>query len=522
MRVRAATALERLRKLRGAAHRDRPRLARHLARRRERARRNRSRCIRRRTCSRWSTSCPTAMRPRLGKAAARPRRSCSTCRVHAATSARCCRCFRARSPSLDLSSYDLVMSISHAVAKGVRVHAAQLHVCYCHTPMRYAWDLRDTYLRRAALAAGWLRPLANPVLDRLRDWDRREQRGRHGVRRNLALHRRAHPPLLRPRRPRVIYPPVDTEFFTPPRTAPRARTRLFHCIALGPLQADRRHRRGVRARCPERRSWSPATAPTWRASALSRVGQRRVRRAMSRESACASSCATRARSCSPPRRISASLPLEAQACGTPVIAYGRGGARETIARRGASTRPGSSSTAIGRGDRRRACGVRSAVTPAIDAAACRRNAAAFSARALSPRNDRIHRRRTAPRRSDRSAADGPHRYSSRTPRCSRRCCAFSIRCCGRPSASCLSRSISHGDAPPDHYSADPRGGALAVAVVFPPVRPLRAAARRQPRRASCATRSAHGCCSPRSSAALLFVTKMGDTYLARVGQRCGC
>ena len=49
--------------------------------------------------------------------------------------------------SLDVSRYDIVISVSHAVAKGVRTRNDQLHICYCNTPMRYAWDLRDQYLR---------------------------------------------------------------------------------------------------------------------------------------------------------------------------------------------------------------------------------------------------------------------------------------------------------------------------------------------------------------------------------------
>src|SRR4029453_8806499 len=47
--------------------------------------------------------------------------------------------------SLDLAAYDLVVSVSHAVAKGVRTREGQLHICYCLTPIRYPWDLRETY-----------------------------------------------------------------------------------------------------------------------------------------------------------------------------------------------------------------------------------------------------------------------------------------------------------------------------------------------------------------------------------------
>ena len=49
--------------------------------------------------------------------------------------------------SLDVSAFDVVISNSHAIAKNVRTHERQLHVCYCLSPMRYAWDLREQYLR---------------------------------------------------------------------------------------------------------------------------------------------------------------------------------------------------------------------------------------------------------------------------------------------------------------------------------------------------------------------------------------
>ncbi len=74
--------------------------------------------------------------------------------------------------SLDVAAFDLVISSSHAVAKGVRTHRGQLHICYCYTPMRYAWDLQDQYLRRARLDRGPRGWLARQLLARLRTWDR--------------------------------------------------------------------------------------------------------------------------------------------------------------------------------------------------------------------------------------------------------------------------------------------------------------------------------------------------------------
>jgi len=72
----------------------------------------------------------------------------------------------------DLSSYDLVVSDSHAVAKGARTRPGQTHVCYCHTPARFAWTMNATYAREAAGRARWTRPLVDRALARFRAWDR--------------------------------------------------------------------------------------------------------------------------------------------------------------------------------------------------------------------------------------------------------------------------------------------------------------------------------------------------------------
>jgi glycosyltransferase involved in cell wall biosynthesis len=78
---------------------------------------------------------------------------------------------------LDVSGYDVVVSSSHAVAKGVRTTKGQLHLSYVHTPMRYAWELRDEYLRAAGLERGPLGWAARFTLERLRRWDMRSARG---------------------------------------------------------------------------------------------------------------------------------------------------------------------------------------------------------------------------------------------------------------------------------------------------------------------------------------------------------
>jgi len=71
----------------------------------------------------------------------------------------------------DLSSYDLIISSSHAVAKGVLTNPNQLHICYCHSPIRYAWDLHYQYLRGAGLNTGVKGIFVKYILHRIRQWD---------------------------------------------------------------------------------------------------------------------------------------------------------------------------------------------------------------------------------------------------------------------------------------------------------------------------------------------------------------
>ncbi len=78
---------------------------------------------------------------------------------------------------LDLSGYDLVISSSHAVAKGVLIGPDQLHICYCHSPIRYAWDMQHQYLRESGLDRGIKGMLARYLLHKIRNWDARTANG---------------------------------------------------------------------------------------------------------------------------------------------------------------------------------------------------------------------------------------------------------------------------------------------------------------------------------------------------------
>ncbi|HCO0229141.1 TPA: glycosyltransferase family 4 protein, partial [Escherichia coli] len=78
---------------------------------------------------------------------------------------------------LDVSSHDVVISSSHAVAKGVLTGPDQLHISYVHSPIRYAWDLQHQYLREAALDSGIKGILAKYILHKMRVWDSRTSNG---------------------------------------------------------------------------------------------------------------------------------------------------------------------------------------------------------------------------------------------------------------------------------------------------------------------------------------------------------
>ncbi|ULH15300.1 glycosyltransferase [Deinococcus sp. KNUC1210] len=112
----------------------------------------------------------------------------------------------------DLTEYDTIISSSHAVAKGVLVGAGQLHISYIHSPIRYAWDLYQQYLREANLTSGIKAVLAKIVLHYIRLWDH-STANRVDV--FLANSQYVATRIWRTyRRPaKVLYPPVDVDRF---------------------------------------------------------------------------------------------------------------------------------------------------------------------------------------------------------------------------------------------------------------------------------------------------------------------
>lgn len=115
---------------------------------------------------------------------------------------------------LDVSGYDLVISSSHAVAKGVLTGADQLHISYVHTPIRYAWDLQHQYLRESNLQYGVRSVLARMLLHYIRNWDARTRDGvDHYIANSAFVARRIRKTYGR--HASVIHPPVDVDAFTP-------------------------------------------------------------------------------------------------------------------------------------------------------------------------------------------------------------------------------------------------------------------------------------------------------------------
>ena len=113
---------------------------------------------------------------------------------------------------LDVSSHDIILSSSHAVAKGVITGPDQLHISYVHSPIRYAWDLQHQYLRESSLDRGLKGALAKLILHKIRIWDYRTANGvDHFVANSQFIARRINK--IYGRKSDVIYPPVDVNRF---------------------------------------------------------------------------------------------------------------------------------------------------------------------------------------------------------------------------------------------------------------------------------------------------------------------
>lgn len=224
----------------------------------------------------------------------------------------------------DLSSYDLVVTSSYAVAKGVLTGPNQLHLCYCHSPVRYAWDLQHQYLHQWRLDRGLKAMMATAILHKLRIWD---HVGSNGVDRFMANSRFIARRIWKTyrRKSTVVYPPVDTDSFTP------GGERGDEYISVSRIVGYKRIDLLVEAfrKMPDRRLNIIGTGEDLESlrilappnvTFLGRLPHDQLLGHLRRAKAFLFAA----------EEDFGISPVEAQACGVPVIAYGRGGALETI------------------------------------------------------------------------------------------------------------------------------------------------------------------------------------------------
>jgi len=236
----------------------------------------------------------------------------------------------------DLDRFDLVVSLSHCCAKSIVRPARARHLCYCLTPMRYAWDQFDAYFGPDRIGPMGSR-LMRPVMARLARWDRDTS---SRVDRYVAISHYVAGRIGRyyNRKATVVYPPVNTEFFTPdPASLRRSDDQALVVSALVPykridLAIEACRLAGIPLTIagdgPERaeleRRAAASGAPV---TFLGRVSDDEVRHLYRRA----------AMTLLPGEEDFGIVPLEAQACGRPVVALGRGGALETIVDGGTGT-----------------------------------------------------------------------------------------------------------------------------------------------------------------------------------------
>ncbi|MBC2581565.1 glycosyltransferase [Clostridium sp. DJ247] len=220
----------------------------------------------------------------------------------------------------DLSEYDLVISSSTCCAKGVITKADALHICYCHTPMRYGWDLYHEYIKDKNMIMKWI---ISSQMKKIRIWDRLSAdrvdyfiANSHNVARRIKKNYR--------RNSKVIYPPVDTDFYTPEGEC--GDYYLIVSRLVGYKRVDLAIEVFNELNLPLVIVGGGEELKKYKAisnsniSFLGRLTDEKIRQYY--------------RECKafifPGEEDFGITPVEAQACGRPVIAYGKGGTLETV------------------------------------------------------------------------------------------------------------------------------------------------------------------------------------------------
>lgn len=224
----------------------------------------------------------------------------------------------------DLSKFDVVISSSHAVAKGVITGPRQLHISYVHSPMRYAWDLQHQYLHEAGLEHGLKSLLVRYMLHKIRIWDYRTAAGvDHFIANSSFIASRINK--IYRRNAEVIYPPVNIDQFevchekedyylTASRMVPYKKMDLIveafshmpdkklFVIGDGPEYKKIANKAGANVTLLGYQPFDVLKSYMQKAKAFVFAAEEDF----------------------------GIIPVEAQSCGTPVIAFGKGGSLETV------------------------------------------------------------------------------------------------------------------------------------------------------------------------------------------------
>ena len=224
---------------------------------------------------------------------------------------------------LDLREYDVILSSSHAVAKGVITSPQQLHICYCHSPMRYSWELTFDYLASSRMGRGLPGILTRYLLHRIRQWDVLSANrvdyfianSQHTARRIWRCYRRT---------AEVIYPPVNIERF------PFEPQKEDFYLTVSRLVSYKQVSLIVKAfNQLGRQLVVIGSGPEL--SMLRKLAQSNVHVLGPQANSVVEQYMSKAKAFVYAACEDFGIALvEAQACGTPVIAYGAGGALETV------------------------------------------------------------------------------------------------------------------------------------------------------------------------------------------------
>lgn len=224
----------------------------------------------------------------------------------------------------DLSEYDVILSSSHAVAKGVLTHAGQLHITYMHTPIRYAWDLYFRYLKEAGLQSGLKGLIAKKILHNIRLWDSTTaNRPDAYIANSRYIARRI--AKVYGKKAEVIYPPVEVDSFTLEEKKDNYYMTASRMVPYKKIDVI------VEAfsKMPEKKLIVIGDGPDF--NKIKQKASKNIELLGYQPFEVLKTTMQKAKAfVFAAEEDFGIIPVEAQACGTPVIAYGKGGACETV------------------------------------------------------------------------------------------------------------------------------------------------------------------------------------------------